>query len=70
MCTAFMAGVLTGYALSKCTQETPPLKTFAIDYICLSAWRNFRNTSVISKTDRTDGRDIQSLLRVTHLLVS
>ena len=29
MCTAFMAGVLTGYALSKCTQETPPLKTFA-----------------------------------------
>ena len=52
MCTAFMAGVLTGYALQfKMYQETPPLKTFAIDYICLSAWRNFRNTSVISKTD-------------------
>ena len=71
MCTAFMAGVLLAmHYSSKCTQETPPLKTFAIDYICLSAWRNFRNTSVISKTDRTDGRDIQSLLRVTQLLVS
>ena len=43
MCTAFMAGVLLAmHYSSKCTQETPPLKTFAIDYICLSAWRNFQ----------------------------